>query len=233
MLKNPVIYHTAMIALGIGLAGLSYLIAVAFGVEIVFNWLEFVAVATSYTCTILFCLQTRSAYAYGIISTFFLCWFFKSEGVMALATFNGILVLSLIYGYFRWGPDGNPIPVTRIETWKAWGYYFLFFLAIAVGFYSIVGFTNPDSIWLSLTDIMLAAASAVAQWQLDRKKISNWYIWIVINVFSIPYFFYQGYILLGIQFIFFLANAVVALYKWKETMKEQEEEDADNHVQII
>lgn len=204
--------NLVFIFVGVALTALSYLICLWAGVDIQFNWLEFMAVATSYTCTILFALQKRIAYFYGVISTFFLCIFFGLQGVFALAIFNGILVVSLIYGYFRWGPDGNPIPVTRIDNIKSLSGYVLFFFAVAFGFLLIVGGGSK-------IDLLLASGSAMAQLMLDNKKIENWLVWIVINVFSIVFFINQGFFLLAIQFAMFLLNAIVAFVHWKKDLK--------------
>lgn len=199
------------IFVGVALTTLSYLVCLWVGVDIQFNWLEFMAVSTSYTCTILFTLQKRIAYFYGVISTFFLCVFFGLQGVFALAIFNGILVASLIYGYFRWGPDGNPIPVSRIDNIKSLAGYALFFCVVAAGFYLIVGGG-------SRIDLLLASGSATAQLALDQKKIETWFMWIVINVFSVWFFLQSGFVLLAIQFGMFLINAIAALLFWYRSM---------------
>lgn len=204
-----------MIGMGFTLTGLSYLLATAFGVPVDLNWLEIIAVATSYSCTILFMLQKRAAYFYGIVSTFFLCLLFFTQGMMALSLFNGILVLSLVYGWFRWGPDGKPLAVSWVKTeWKAYAGYMLFFLAVCGLFRMIVGEG-------STLDLTLAAGSATAQLMLDNKRIENWLVWIVINVFSIGFFLQEGLILLAIQFMMFLVNAMVALYRWHKDLKKE------------
>lgn len=203
-----------MIGMGFTLTGLSYLLATAFGVAVDLNWLEIIAVATSYSCTILFMLQKRAAYFYGIISTFFLCLLFFTQGMMALSLFNGILVLSLIYGWFRWGPDGKPLPVTLMKDVKSYAGYAFFFLAVCGLFRVVVGEG-------STLDLMLAAGSATAQLMLDNKRIENWLVWIAINVFSIGFFLQEGLILLAIQFMMFLVNAMVALYRWHKDLKKE------------
>ena len=206
------------IVIGFVLTGFSYLICMLIGIPIIFNWLEFLAVATSYTCTILFMLQKRVAYSYGVISTFFLCVFFWTQGIFALAIFNGILVFSLVYGYWRWGPDGRSIPVTHINNMKSLSGYFMFFIVVACMFAVLVGLGSK-------MDLFLAAGSATAQLALDQKKIETWYMWIVINIVSIPFFIQSGFILLAIQFTMFLINAVVALFRWHS--------DMDNNVHIF
>lgn len=203
-----------MIGMGFALTGLSFLLTAVLGVPVELNWLEIIAVATSYSCTILFMLQKRAAYFYGIVSTFFLCLLFFTQGMMALSLFNGILVLSLIYGWFRWGPDGKPLPVTLMKDVKSYAGYAFFFLAVCGLFRAVVGEG-------STLDLMLAAGSATAQLMLDNKRIENWLVWIVINVFSIGFFLQEGLILLAIQFMMFLVNAVVALYRWHKDLEKE------------
>ena len=72
-------FNSIFIAIGIVLTVSSYLICMVFGLPISLNLLEFAAVSTSYTCTILFLMQKRVAYYYGVISTAFLCLFFSSS----------------------------------------------------------------------------------------------------------------------------------------------------------
>lgn len=200
-------FNSIFIAIGIVLTVSSYLICMAFGLPISLNLLEFAAVSTSYTCTILFLMQKRVAYYYGVISTAFLCLFFYMTGVYALAIFNGVLVFSLVYGFIKWGPDRKAIPVTELEDW--WGVlgYTLFGILVAGFFILVTGSGVP-------LDIILASLSAVAQLMLDRKVRSNWLVWILVNVISIYFFYQSGMYLLAIQFVFFLINAIVAWVKW-------------------
>ena len=215
-------FNILMIAVGIALTAVSYLIAIAFGVQfepnitslfgfqIELGLLEAIAVATSYSCTILFMLQKRVAYYYGIVSTFFLCLFYFAGGASALAIFNGILVISLLYGLYRWGPDGKKsLPVSKIEGVKSWAGYFAFFGIVVGAFAALVGTSSK-------MDIGLASGSATAQIMLDNKKYPTWIVWIIVNVFSIVYFIKMGWFLMAIQFVFFLLNAIFALYVWKK-----------------
>lgn len=203
--------HLLFTVIGAFITALSYGVALLCGVDITPNWLEAAAVSISYTCTILFMLQKRIAYFYGVLSTALLCAFFLTQGLAALAIFNGVLTLSLIYGYYRWGDDKNSIPVTRINA-KGWAGYISFFIIIVVAFLAIVGYASP-------MDVFLASVSATAQLMLDNKKIENWCLWILVNVLSIVFFWQQGFILMAIQFTLFLANAIIALIRWNKDIK--------------
>lgn len=213
MTKKEIIFNIELIVVGLVLTILSFFLCTMLGFPMPpFNGLEFAAVATSYTCTIMFAMQKRAAYFYGVISTFLLCLLFASQAIYALAIFNGILVISLIYGYWRWGPDGKPIPVTRIRDPKSIAGYLGFFGLIAAFFYLIVGGGSK-------VDIFLASGSATAQLMLDNKKIENWLVWIVLNVFSVFFFIKVGLWLVAIQFALFLLNAIVAYFFWNKDVK--------------
>lgn len=204
--------------IAIGLTAFSYIVGIAAGWIVALNWLEIFAVFTSYACTWLCTRQSRWNYPIGIVSTAAYSVLFWQWGAPALAAFNLYLVFSLIYGWFRWGDDTRTRPVTTIEpTW--WLGYAAVGTAIAMAFIGVNWYWDPASVAnLNQIDILLAAASGVAQLMLDNKKLENWSVWAAINVVSIPYFISIGLPLVAFQYVFFLANTFIARRAWKTTM---------------
>lgn len=204
--------------LAIILTGISYIVGVAFNWVTEINWLEMFAVFTSYACTWLCTRQSRWNYPIGVITTAAYSVLFYQMGAPALALFNLYLVFSLIYGWFRWGSDSVTRPVTRIAPMWLLGYISIG-VAIAAGFVGINWWWDPASVAsLNRIDILLAAASGVAQLMLDNKKIENWIVWATINIISIPYFISIGLPLVAFQYVFFLINTGIAFRAWKGTM---------------
>lgn len=189
------------------------------------NWVEAFAVFTSYSCTLLCSLQTRWNYPIGAVSTAAWSILFWTQGMYALSMFNLYLVFSLAYGYFRWGKDENTRKVTE-TTFKESSLYGLFGIGVTTLFLVIVGLVGVfdgtgfvTSIKnLSAIDVLLAALSGVAQLLLDNKKLSNWTVWIVVNIISIPYMFSAGLPVTAVQYVFFLGNAFLGYYLWKKSM---------------
>lgn len=206
---------TNSVILATGLTALSYAIGIPLGWTS-FYWLEFLAVITSYSCTILFVWQKRFAYQIGILTTALYSVLFYQLGMVALAAFNLYLVFSLIYGWFRWGPDERSRPVGLID--KKW-YLGYIGLAIAIlllylGVYNVI---DPNAIYeLNKIDVGLAVASGLAQFMLDNKKIENWLLWILIDIVSIPFFIYSGLFIVAFQYLFFLGNAVYGFMAWRK-----------------
>lgn len=221
-------------AFGVGLAAfltsLSYAVGHFLGwVDLnSINWLLAFAVFTSYICTWLCVHRTRWNYPIGIVTTAAYSTFFWQEGMIALSIFNAYLVLSLIYGFIRWKSDENPRPVSKVEWPWHLGYVALAFVVYAF-LWIVHTILGQEMAWY---DIIMAVASGVAQFLLDNKKEETWYVWILVNVFSILTFFgfvtddpnaYQP--IVGFQYIFFLLNAFYGYYEWNKEYKSQNTKD--------
>ena len=212
-------YIIESIVLAIVLTALSYVVGLQAGWITELNWLEVFAVFTSYSCTWLCTRQSRWNYPVGVVTTAAYSLLFWQWGMTALAIFNIYLVVSLAYGWFRWGADTKTRRVTRIP--KVWyTAYGVVGLAILALFLYANQLFNPTGITeLNPIDVGLAVASGVAQLMLDNKKLENWTVWALINIVSIPFFMYSGLTLVAFQYVFFLANTVIGHVQWKRTME--------------
>lgn len=214
--KINLIHTVQGVVIGAVLTGLSYLVAnwAGWAPLNALNWVEAFAVFTSYVCTYLCVFQTRWNYPIGVISTFAFSILFWQFGLFSLAIFNMYLVLSLAYGWFRWGNDEDTRPVDLVNGWAYLGYIFLAFIIYGL-LWSINTIMGNE---MGLTDVLLAVASGVAQFLLDNKKLENWILWIVIDIVSIWLFFNTGLFITMFQYFFFLLNAIWAFFVWKKTM---------------
>lgn len=203
---------------GVVLTVLSWLIARGLGFEVSLTPLEVLAVMTSYSCTYLATVESRLNYPVGVVTTFLYSWLFFISGLYAVALFNLYLVFSLVYGWFRWGPDG---PLTRPVTdfgyrsrWPA------IYALIAVAVYALLAAVN----WffgfsMSGVDVAVAVLSGVAQFMLDNKHRQTWVLWASVNVFSIWLYATSGLQLVAAQYVFFLMNTVLGYLLWTRSMR--------------
>jgi nicotinamide mononucleotide transporter PnuC len=72
---------------------------------------------------------------------------------------------------------------------------------------------------LALIDSIILVATVIAQLMLDNKKVENWIVWGVVNVAAIYTYFHTGLFLVGVQYIFFLANTVYGYIEWRKSQK--------------
>jgi nicotinamide mononucleotide transporter len=71
---------------------------------------------------------------------------------------------------------------------------------------------------MAWTDSMILAGTILAQFLLDNKKIENWIVWAVVNLFAIYTYWTIGLQLVAFQYVFFLANTVYGYLIWNRSM---------------
>ncbi len=203
------------IAIGFGLTALSYIVGV------VANWipiqdlnlLEVFAVLTSYACTYLCVKQRRINYPIGAISSAAYAYLFFQSGLLASTVLNAYLVPTLIYGWIRWRKDADTRPVTHVSIKWIPAY-----LAIAgAGYYGAVLLSKEFGGAMAWTDSVILAGTILAQFLLDNKKLENWIVWAIVNIFAIYTYATSGLPLVAFQYVFFLANTVYGYLTWKRS----------------
>lgn len=184
------------------------------------NWFETASVFFSFACTWLCTRQVRFNYVLAVISTSLLVITFWQADLYGSMAVNIYLIPTVIYGWFVWGKDTNPKPVTHVGL-KALP---LYVLATAVTWGGAVLIVNHYGGTLAGFDGWILVGTVLAQFLMDRKKLENWLVWIAVNIVSIGVYIDSGLYLLAFQFGLFILNAVVALIQWNKTMKTQTRE---------
>lgn len=195
------------------LTGLSYLVALAFGWIDKVNWLEALAVFTSYSCTYLCVRQRRFNYAIGAVSTAAFALLFWQSDLVASAILNLYLTPQLVYGWFRWRRDDDTRPVTDVSPREV-PLYLLATGLFGAGAIAVVHLFDGT---LAFWDSAILVLSVLAQWLLDNKKLQTWAVWAVVNVIAIVVYFKVGLPLTAFQYVLSLANTVYGYASWHQT----------------
>jgi nicotinamide mononucleotide transporter len=214
--KSPVRDLIDSMIVGIVLTGISYLVGSVFGwIKLAdINLLEVFAVFTSYSCTYLCVVQRRINYPIGAISSAGYAILFIRSGLFASALLNAYLVPSLIYGWIRWRKDEVTRPVKHVKL--SWVPMYLLVTGLGYGGAALIsGKLGGSMAW---ADSVILAGSILAQFLLDNKKLENWIVWAVVNVFAIYTYLNIGLVLVAFQYVFFLLNTVYGFVMWKRSM---------------
>lgn len=211
-LKQDII-ESAVVA--VGLTALSYLVGLLAGWITSLNLLEMFAVATSYACTYLCVKERRINYPIGAISTAAYAVLFLQSSLMASAILNIYLTPSLIYGWLRWRNDAQTRPVSRVTA--KWAPVYL--LVTVLGYVGAVLVSKAFGGAMAWTDSIVLAGSILAQFLLDNKKIENWAVWAIVNVFAIYTYASAGLALAAFQYVFFLLNTVYGYVVWQRNRR--------------
>lgn len=209
--------------IGITLTALSYVTGILFNwlQPNNLNWLEVFAVLTSYACTYLCVVERRINYPIGAISSIAYAVLFVQSGLISSAILNAYLAPTLIYGWIRWRKDTRTRPVTNVKA-KWVPVYLLVAITGYVGASLISKWFGGAMAW---TDSVILAGTILAQFLLDNKKLENWLVWAVVNVFAIYTYWTIGLPLVAFQYVFFLANTIYGYITWNNS-KERTHEDS-------
>lgn len=71
-------------------------------------------------------------------------------------------------------------------------------------------------------DAFTTVMSFVANIYLAKRRIENWYLWIVVDVIGVVLYFQKGVIFLSLLYLAFLINAFRGWYEWVQIYKKNE-----------
>lgn len=199
------------------LTAFSYAVGLYFDWIKVIPWLELMSVFTSYSCTYLCVRESKWNFPMGILSVTLLGILFYDLKLYSSMVLSLYLVPVLVAGWWTWNNGGKQLPVTNItlKSWKT-GVFLLACIATYLLLWSITAYLGAK---LSATDSAILLLSIVAQYLLTIKKIENWFVWVLVNNLAIYTYFTAEAYLVGIQYIFFLANTMYGYYSWNRSMK--------------
>ena len=60
--------------------------------------------------------------------------------------------------------------------------------------------------------------SIIATILLAKKKIENWYLWIIVDLVCVALYLKKGVIFLSIEYIIFLGLAVYGFFQWRKKL---------------
>lgn len=204
------------VIIGVVLTALSYIVGIyVHWTTPHLDWLEVFAVFTSYSCTYLCVKERRINYPIGAVSSIAYVVLFWRAGLVASAALNAYLVPTLIYGWIRWRRDEITRPVTKVAA--KWIPAYVLVAAAGYGGATLLSKALGGS--MAWTDSMILAGTILAQFMLDNKKLENWHVWAVVNIFAIYTYGTSGLPLVAFQYVLFLANTIYGYINWKRSMR--------------
>lgn len=209
---------------GIGavLTALSYIVGLTLGWVTALNWLEVFAVFTSYSSTYLCVKERRFNYPIGAVSSAAYAILFMQSGLISSAILNIYLTPTLIYGWLRWRKDSQ----TRRITHVALKWIPVYLLAAGLGYAGAAMISQALGGAMAWTDAMILAGTILAQFLLDNKKLENWGVWAIVNIFAIYTYATAGLALAAFQYVFFLANTLYGYLIWRRSKQTSDREAA-------
>jgi nicotinamide mononucleotide transporter len=162
------------------------------------------------------------------------CWPISALNVMLYAVIfydaklyadmglQGVFLFFSVYGWYAWTkgsdnylPDSSPLQVKQ-STIKELSFGILITIPIAVILgYMLKNQTNADFPYI---DSMLASLSIFAQILQTRKRLENWYIWILVDTVYILIYVSKELYLSALLYAVFLALAMQGVIEWRKVL---------------
>jgi len=186
------------------------------------TWLEFVAVFAGIASVWYSKKENVLVYPVGLINTIIYIYLSFSAKLFGEATVNLYYTIMSLYGWWIWVKKDNQEQNLQISysNRKEWLVQIGFFVVCYITIYFSLEYLKkafaPGTIpW---GDAFASAAAFTGMWLMTRKKIENWFWWILTNIACIPLYYVKGYIFTSVYYFVLLILAIWGWIEWKQKL---------------
>lgn len=180
--------------------------------------LQWIAIITGVAEVLLARVNNILLYPAGIISTLLTMYILFVSGLYADSLLNGYYMVMSIYGWWYWTrkKDRPAVPISMCGT-RDWG---IVGAIVGLGFvllYILLKRFTPSTV--PVWDAWVSATAWAGMWLLAKRKVENWILLNISNIFAIPLLFYKQLPLFaGLTIILFIV-AVFGYFDWRRKYK--------------
>ncbi|MES2429068.1 MAG: nicotinamide riboside transporter PnuC [Bacteroidota bacterium] len=161
-------------------------------------------------------------YPTGIVGTVTGIYILMLAGLYAESALSIYYIVMSVYGWIHWIKKRNAPPVKI--TWATRREWIITVLIVVVGwvvFYVLLKkFTTSNvPIW----DAWVSSTAWAGMWLLARRKLENWILLNISNLFAIPLLCYKHLILFAALTLFLFIVAIFGFFDWRAIWKKNNE----------
>jgi len=179
--------------------------------------LEIAATALTLICVILAVKRSLWQFPTGIAGTalgFFVFW---GIGLYASAVLQIFFIAVQVYGWWYW-TQGDRGKKPRIRSTDPWLVAVVCLAALCIATSAAYALEQLTDAQVALPDAAIFGLSVVAQILLDRKRVENWPVWVLVNILSVYVYASQGLWLYTGLYAFFIFNAFWGWWEWRKEL---------------
>ena len=186
------------------------------------SWIEVIGFVTGAACVYGVARQKAWNWPVGIVNNIAFMVLFFGAGLYGETMLQAIFAAVSVYGWYNWvlgaktAAGKGELPIrdgSRTEIAGGLGIV----MAATIGIAMIL--THGTDSQVPWPDAFVLAASLLATYWQARKIFQHWYVWIVIDLVSIPLYFSRGLNLTAILYIGFTALCIYGLAGWTRTRR--------------
>ncbi|MEN8965722.1 MAG: nicotinamide riboside transporter PnuC [Polaribacter sp.] len=156
----------------------------------------------------------------GMISTSIFVYLLLKWALLGDMMINIYYFIMSIYGWYIWTRKVDETHLTPISktTLKEKKTAFLIFIATLVFVYVVYNYFDKWISWVAYIDTITTAIFFVGMWLMAKRKIENWFFWIIGDLISVPLYLYKGFTFTSFQYFGFTFIAIFGYLAWKKNL---------------
>ncbi|WP_167855446.1 nicotinamide riboside transporter PnuC [Hymenobacter fodinae] len=200
--------------------------------------LEWVAVLTGFACVWLAARESLWNFPVAIFSCALYIVIYNGAKLYSDRNLQVLFILLSVYGWYEWlygGRSNTELHVTRTSRleWILCGLFVPFF-TVGFGTYltrytdAVVLPANGSAAAVQLAHFMpyidsfTTAGSLVAQFLMMRKRLENWWLWILVDIIYVPVLWYKQLFPTSGLYALYLGLAVYGFWEWRRALRKAE-----------
>ena len=190
-------------------------------------YLEIIAVLTGIISVWFAKKENILLYPIGTVSVLiwiFLCWIGE---IYSQAVINLFFLIMNIYGWYNWSrKDNSEINKVQIKFSSLKENLLVITVAALLTLLIYSALSNVEILnfnWkFVLMESFITSLNFIGMWLMAWKRVENWVLWIIGDIFCIPLFVFKEYYLSVAQFSIFIIIAFMGYFEWrKKALKNQ------------
>ena len=184
-------------------------------------YLEIIAVFTGIISVWFAKKENILLYPIGTVSVLiwiYLCWIGE---IYSQAVINLFFLVMNIYGWYNWSrKDNSEINKVQIKFSSLKENLFIIIVAALLTLLIYSALSNVEILnfnWkFVLMESFITSLNFIGMWLMAWKRVENWVLWIIGDIFCIPLFVFKEYYLSVAQFSIFIFIAFMCYFEWKK-----------------
>ncbi len=136
-----------------------------------------------------------------------------------------VYIILNLYGLYYWThPEkkrqraDHTLNTKTLTSKDCYKYLIICCIGITILYYIGIIWGKYSSPLQALTDATTTILAILAQWLVTKKYLEMWYLWILVNIISIPLYMSINSYAYVMVYIYYLVMSFYGLYTWKQNM---------------
>ncbi len=183
------------------------------------DWTEWLGFITGLICVYMVVKQNPLNWPIGMLNAIFFLVLFWRAGLYADSMLQIFYFIIGAFGWWNWkfgGTNHGELTATKSTLKQLAGYSLAIIIVTFILYQILIRFT-PSTV--PFWDALTTSLSLTAQYMLTRKRLENWYVWILADIIYIALYIHKDLILTAILYAVFMGLCVMGVVTWLKSMK--------------